>query len=32
VSLAPLPVVTGEIVERDGFVHCDILPVGAGVA
>jgi uncharacterized protein (TIGR00290 family) len=24
---APIPVVTGEIVARDGFVYCDVLPV-----
>jgi len=27
---APLQVVTGEVVERDGFVFADLLPVGAG--
>lgn len=25
---APIPVETGEVVERDGFVYCDILPAG----
>ena len=23
---APIPVATGEVVERDGFVFCDVLP------
>ncbi len=27
---APIAVETGEVVERDGFVFCDVLPVRAG--
>jgi len=29
---APIPVETGEVVERDGFVYADILPAAAAVA
>lgn len=27
-----IPIVTGEIVERDGFWFCDVLPAGAAVS
>jgi uncharacterized protein (TIGR00290 family) len=32
VFAAPLAVETGAVVERDGFVYCDILPAGATAA